>query len=361
MENHSKINTSTFLIIFIFIIFLNAYLFLPLLNAFIFAGILAGTFYPFLKWSGQKFNLKKEWAALLTTLLIVCTIILPLIYVIFQISKEAVFLYGMIREGLSAEQVHNFLFGEGYGATMMKKALDLFGSDLTNEEVYAIILKKAQSYSGLILSQINSWLGDTLNFLFQFLIMILAIYSFFLRGDKMKEYIFELSPLPDDQEQLVLDRFNQMNYVTMVGNGIGGVIQGVLAGIGFWFAGISSVFLWSSIMVILAFIPLVGISIVFIPACLYLFLTGHVTTSIVLLVYCGIVSLVVENWFKPKFIGDKLSADGLMMLFYIVAGMGVFGMLGIFYGPLLFIIFLTLSDIFTKHYMPQLSKGNHGN
>lgn len=356
MENHSKINTTTFLVFFIIVILLNGYLFLPLLNAFIFAGILAGTFFPFLKWSQKRFNLKKNIAALLTTLLIVITIILPLIYVIFQISKEAVSLYGMIKEGLSAEQVHNFLFGTGYGATLLRKALDFIGSDLSNQDVYDFILQKAQSYSGIVLSHINSLIGNTLNFLFQFLMMILAIYSFFLKGDKMKNYIFKLSPLPDDQEQLVLDKFNQMNYVTMVGNGIGGIIQGVLAGIGFWVAGISSVFLWSSIMVILAFIPLVGISIIFIPACVYLFLAGEVTTSVILFIYCAVISLVVENWFKPKFIGDKLKADGLMMLFYIVAGMGVFGMLGIFYGPLLFIIFLTLSEIFTKHYMPKLNK-----
>lgn len=329
---------------------------MPLLNAFIFAGILTGTFYPTFKWSQKRLNISKELAALLTTLIIVCTIIIPLIYVIFQISKEAVTLYGLIREGLSAQQVHNFFFGHGYGATLMERGLDLVGSDLTKSEVYRLLLGKIQSYSGLVLSQINSWIGDTLNFLFQFLIMILAIYSFFLKGDKMKEYIFQLSPLPDDQEQLVLDRFNQMNYVTMVGNGLGGLIQGGLAGIGFWIAGISSVFLWSSIMVILAFIPLVGMSIVFVPACIYLFLTGKVATGIILLIYCGVVSLVVENWFKPKFIGNKLSADGLVMLFYIIAGMGVFGMLGIFYGPLLFIIFLTLSDIFTNYYLPHLNR-----
>ena len=146
-----------------------------------------------------------------------------------------------------------------------------------------------------------------------------------------------------------------MSFVTLVGNGLGGLAQGCLAGIGFWVAGFNSVFLWTTAMIILAFIPLVGISIIFIPACLYLYLSGETTSAIFLFIYCFLISLTVENWYKPRFIGTKVKINSILLLLYIIAGMGTFGMAGIFYGPFLCIILLTIVELFLKNYLPRLS------
>ena len=70
--------------------------------------------------------------------------------------------------------------------------------------------------------------------------MLLVIFGLFSEGKTLKSFVFRLSPLPDSWEQLIVDKFNQMNYVTLVCNGIGGVLQGGLAIIGFALAGIGS-------------------------------------------------------------------------------------------------------------------------
>ncbi|EQC52080.1 PF01594 domain protein [Bacteriovorax sp. DB6_IX] len=194
--------------------------------------------------------------------------------------------------------------------------------------------------------------------IFQFFIMIVVTYSFFLKGDDLKEMLFKISPLPATDEQNILDKFNQMNFVTMVGNGVGGLIQGSFAGLVFWMAGLSSVFLWTTVMIILAFIPLVGISLITIPATIYLFVTGKTLTAIALIVSTNVVALIVENWFKPKFIGKSVQVDGILVFIYIIAGMSLFGMAGIFYGPLICIIFMTTIEIYLKNYLPELQKND---
>jgi predicted PurR-regulated permease PerM len=282
-------------------------------------------------------------------------LVIPLIYIVFQISKEGVNLYANIRQGLSLEQVQDFFFGNGALARFISDMAGILGIEIDLKEVYQALLMKAQSYSGKLLGSVNAMISDTLNFFFQFLIMILALFTLFVEGEKLKAFIFKLSPLPDEQEQIILEKFSQMNFVTLICNGIGGLIQGGLAGVGMAIAGFSSIFLWSTVMVLLAFIPLVGISIITIPASIYLLLTGKVAAGITFFIFTTVIALVVENWFKPKFMGSKIQVNSLLLLFYIIAGMGSFGMAGIFYGPIVCILFLTMVDLFETHYVEKLN------
>jgi predicted PurR-regulated permease PerM len=145
-----------------------------------------------------------------------------------------------------------------------------------------------------------------------------------------------------------------MNSVTLIGNGVGGVIQGGLAGIAFAICGFQSVFMWSVIMVILAFIPLVGISIIYIPACIYLFITGSVASAISLFVFCSLVAFITENWFKPKYMGGQVKINSILVLLFILGGMGAWGMAGIFYGPVICVVFMTMVEIYHQKYAKDL-------
>jgi predicted PurR-regulated permease PerM len=352
MNKMSKLHLWVFLIVFLLVILLNFWMFNSMLHSLVFASILAGSFYPLFEKVKIKLKLGHEWASFITCSIICLAIVLPLIFLTIQLSKETVTLYHSLKEGLNKDAVQAFLFGEGAVAMLFKKVSASLDINYSPESVYPLILSKIQSLSGKGFTWVNNWISDTFSFLFQFLIMLLATYGLFLEGDQLKKYFFKLSPLPDREEQMILDKFIQMNYVTLVCNGIGGLLQGVLAGIGMALAGIDSIFLWTTVMTILAFIPLVGISIITVPACLYLFLIGKTYTAIILFIYCGVISLIVENWFKPKFIGQRIQVNGLLLLFYILAGMGAFGMTGIFYGPLICIIFLTMGELFLDNYVP---------
>jgi len=358
MVKENKFETYYFLLLFLVIIVLNLFLMAPLFHAIVFAGILAGTFYPLFKFLNEKKNLSRELSSALTTTVILLFIIVPLVYMMFQISKEAISLYGIIKDAMSQQSMQDFIYGDGAFATAIQKTLNGLSIEVTKEQIITRLLSRIKDISGVVLQSINGMIGDTFSMIFQFFIMIIVTYSFFLKGEVLKKTLFKVSPLPSTDEQNFLDKFNQMNYVTMVGNGIGGLIQGVFAGLVFWIAGLSSVFLWTTVMIILAFIPLVGISLVTIPATIYLFVTGKTTMAILLIVSTNVVSLIVENWFKPKFIGQKVAVDGTLVFIYIIAGMGIFGMAGIFYGPLICIIFMTTIEIYLKNYLPKLQKNN---
>lgn len=354
-QGSDKLNLKIFTFIFLGIILINFYVFKGMFHSLAFASITAGTFYPFHRYIKGRFNISNELSAFIVTSIIIILLVIPVIIIILQISKETVGLYSSVRAGLSVTQVKHFLFGEGPVGSFLISMSEIIGLELDLNELYGQILSKAQSYSGKVFGTVNNWVSDTISFLFNFLIMILAVFTIFVEGDKIKAFAFKLSPLPDDQEERILEKFSQMNYVTLICNGLGGIIQGLLAGLGLWLAGFESIFLWSAVMVLLAFIPLLGISIITIPAAIYLFAIGQQATGTAFFLYTSTVALVVENWFKPKFMGKRIKVNSLLLLFYIIAGMSTFGMAGIFYGPLICIIFLTMVEIFQEYYLPRFT------
>ncbi|MBW1865981.1 MAG: AI-2E family transporter, partial [Deltaproteobacteria bacterium] len=156
--------------------------------------------------------------------------------------------------------------------------------------------------------------------------------------------------LPDDQDRKLIAKFKDMSGASLIGNGICGLIQGVLGGILFYLFGLNSAFLWGVIMGLLAFLPIIGIGMVFLPAAAYLLLSGRIGAGIFFIVFYGLLSGGVEYLLKPKLVGKRVQMHTLLVFLSIVGGLKLFGILGIIYGPLVVTAFLTLSDIYHANY-----------
>ena len=321
----------------------------PFVSSIIFAAIIAGSFMPVMNFLAEKTHHRK-WSAVLVCLLIVLAVFLPAIFIIIRLSEEALQLYQSIKAYLSQEQLEALLLNKEKMPGLIREIFEVANVEMNVASIKSLLLEASKSASSTIFDTVNSWISNLFFFFLQFLIMLVIIYTLFVDGTRIKEFFLALSPLPDEEEEMVIEKFNQINYVTLVGNGIGGIIQGLLAGIGFWFAGIQSIALWTTTMVILAFIPLVGISIIYIPACIYLLIIGKTIAGIILFIYCTIVAQLVENWFKPKFVGNRAKISSTLIFLSIIGGLSVFSIPGIFYGPLIISIFLTFVELYHSRY-----------
>lgn len=347
---HIDQSNLVFLAALLLLLYLIGMLAWPFLTSIIFAGIVAGSFSPFTEYIIRKYSLSRKWASIATCIVIVTSFVLPSIYLTIRLSEEALALYEFLKANFTEENITEFLFEGNYFSSVLR---DLFGMakiEYSVASMQKLIMESAKTVSSGLFDFVNRWIANIFDFIFQFILMLLITYAFLADGPIIKRFIFDLSPLPEEEEELVLQKFNQMNFVTLVGNGLGGLIQGIFAGIGFWIAGIESIMLWTTFMVLLGFIPLVGISIVYVPACIYLFVVGKSVGSIFLFVYCTLVSLVVENWFKPEFVGTKVRINPILVFLSIIGGLAVFGIPGIFYGPLIVSIFLTFVELYHKRY-----------
>jgi predicted PurR-regulated permease PerM len=148
-----------------------------------------------------------------------------------------------------------------------------------------------------------------------------------------------------------------MAGAVLIGNGLGGLIQGCAGGLLFWFLGFNSPFLWGVIMGFLAFLPIVGIGIVLIPTAIFLMLKSNLGMGIFVLAFYGILSWGIEYIFKPKVVGDRVAMHPLIVFFAIIGGLKVYGLLGIIYGPLIATLFLTLADIYFSSFQSMVEPG----
>jgi predicted PurR-regulated permease PerM len=121
------------------------------------------------------------------------------------------------------------------------------------------------------------------------------------------------------------------------------IIEFIVALIGFMIAGADYFILFSFLIAIFAFIPLLGPGLVWIPLALYHFVTGNTYAGIIIAITGLIISIIIDGFLVAKIVGDKARINPLVMLIGILGGVPIFGIFGIIIGPL--ILFYTLKLI----------------
>jgi predicted PurR-regulated permease PerM len=100
----------------------------------------------------------------------------------------------------------------------------------------------------------------------------------------------------------------------------------------------------------MAFLPVIGASIVFLPAAVILILHGQTSAGIGFLAYNICYSSIIEYLVKPRLIGQEMRMNSMLVFIGIIGGIKLFGILGIIYGPLIITIFMTLAEIYRQEY-----------
>jgi predicted PurR-regulated permease PerM len=176
--------------------------------------------------------------------------------------------------------------------------------------------------------------------------MLYAMFFFFKDGRKILERIFYYLPLSDEDEARMLARFTSITRATIKGTLVIGVIQGALAGIAFWVAGINGAAFWGTLMTILSIVPGIGAALVWVPAVIILFINGQYLTATLLAAWCAAVVGTVDNVLRPALVGKDAKMPDLLILIGTLGGLFLFGPIGFIVGPIVCGLFLTVWDIY---------------
>jgi predicted PurR-regulated permease PerM len=228
------------------------------------------------------------------------------------------------------------------------------GVDLSLATLGEHIATLGSSVGLLLYEQIGGAAQNVFALVLHFAMMLILLFAFFSEGPRLKAYLLDLSPLPDDEEETLAARFGAISRAVFLGNGLASVLQGAIGGLSFYVFGLGSGILWGSMIAFFAFLPMVGGSIILVPAAVYLFLTGHTGLAVGFVIFNGVQVGILEYVVKPRFISGPIQLNGILVFFSVVAGISVFGLLGLFYGPLIITMFLTLAEIYRAHYRSSL-------
>lgn len=346
-----------FLLIFLLVTLLLGWVLWPFWQLLILAFLLAGIFRPvyllLCKWVAP-------WiASSITCILITVIVFVPLTFCIGALSSEAMNLFHWSKDSnlllkLQQSLQNNTLAGR------TQELLVGFGINFEPSDVTRMISDMSKTAGLFIYGKASGWAANIMSFVFQFSILIMVIFFLLKEIDRLIEFLTRLSPLPKEQDELLMNKFMELAGVILVGNGISGVFQGVLGGFFFGLLGLNSPVLWGSVMAVLAFLPIFGIGGVLVPTAAILLINGHSGQAITTLVFYGLLAFSVEYLLKPKFVGSQVKMHTLLVLLAILGGMSLFGILGIIYGPLIVTAFLTLADIYLKEYKPSIDRTTIG-
>ncbi|MGD2150146.1 MAG: AI-2E family transporter [Desulfobacterales bacterium] len=336
-----------FLALFLVSAFFLGRLFWPFMSVIVLAAVVTGIFKPVYKFLNKKMN--SLFASLLTCTLIFFILFIPTILFVGILSKEAYDLYLMGKGGAINDQIKPLLESSRV-LERINIVLSNLNMEITGEELNKAISEVGKFVGLFLFQQASSIASNVFKFFVYFFFMLLIIYYLLFDGDKLIAFIIDLSPLPKEQDEKLIQKFKDMAGAILIGNGLCGLIQGVAGGIVFFLFGFNSPFLWGVIMALLAFLPIIGIGVVFIPVALYLFLKMRIASGIFFVVFYIILSGGIEYLLKPKLVGQRVKMHTLLVFFSIIGGLKMFGILGIIYGPLVATAFLTLTDIYYTSY-----------
>ena len=336
-----------FLILFLVSLFLLGKLFWPFVSVIIMGAVVSGIFYPLFRIFKRRMH--PRYASFLTCGLIFVILFVPIVLFVGVLAREIHNFYVSALSVEVAEQVKHFFVSRNI-LGRLNGVLATFDLHLTFDELMQPITDMGTSVGISIINQANAIASHLLKFVIHFFLMLMIIYYLLLDGNRLIWFIIDLSPLPDDQDIQLMNKFKEMAGAVLVVNGISGLIQGVVGGVVFAFLGFRSPILWGVMMAFFAFLPIVGIGIVFLPAAIWLMLEGSMGAAIGLMVIYVVLSGGVEYLFKPAVVGKRIKMHTLLVFLGIIGGLQLFGILGIIYGPLVITFFLTLSDIYNKSY-----------
>lgn len=343
----SRMRIQFFLIVFFIAIFFFGKVLWPFWPILVLSFLLTNLFRPIYIFLARK--LPESASSFLTCLIIIAIVFIPLIFFITALAGEALNVYQWGRDSRVALKIQMFIQESPYVARVIENIREM-GFDFKVSQISDSLTYVAKTGGLLLYNQASAWAANIMQFLFMFFMMILVIFFLLIDQPKLVNYVVKLSPLPDDEDRLLIQKFEEIANAVLKGNGICGLIQGVMAGSLFYALGLNSPILWGCIMAILAFLPIFGIGLVMIPTAIIVAVNGKIATAIFIFVFYAVLSVTIEYLVKPKMVGDQVKMHTLLVFLSIIGGLSVYGILGIIYGPLIMTAFLTLSDIYITKY-----------
>ncbi len=192
--------------------------------------------------------------------------------------------------------------------------------------------------------------GGVSNALVGLTVMVFLLYYLLTDGEAFVGWIRRCTPLPDDVQDELYAEMDRVMWGVLVGNLLVAIVQGILTGIGFIIAGVPGVVFWTVVTTVLSLLPLVGASVVWLPASLYLFLVNRPIAAGFLFVYGTLVISLSDNYLRPIVSGREAQLNPGILVVGIFGGVYVFGFMGLFFGPIVLGMFRALLTVFSREY-----------
>lgn len=329
MADHQKTQLYFFFLLFAAVAVVCFFIFLPYLALLILALSLAVAVEPWYHGITKFCGGHRGIGALLTMIIVAIVILTPLTFIGLQVFNESKNLYAYIsnNQAIVIEAITHKIQIAWPGFNFEPSAY-------------------LQQFAGSLTTNLTAIFSSTFSTFIQLLLGLVALFFFLRDGDDFLKYLVTASPLDDGYDKKIVFKLKEAINRVVRGNLLLGLIQGVVASLGFIIFGVPNPALWGSLVAFCSFVPTIGTSLITVPAIIFLFLTGHHLPALGLTIWVILVVGLIDNLLAPYIIGRGSKIHPLFLLFSIIGGVVLFGPIGILLGPLSISFFFALIEIY---------------
>lgn len=311
----------------------------PFLNVLAWSTLLAITFHPVHRELVRATRMR-ALSALITSLLVVVAILIPLAFAV-GVAIDQFLALRLRLERISEGEVTAWAFEpvqQFFEWVTLRLGVD-------TSEITSWLGQHANAIAGLTAEYSLRLAANITGFVMSFIFTIFAMFLLFRDGEWMVDRIAGLLPFSHERNLAILFRIREVIYGGVYGVVVIALLQGILLGTAFWALGIPSAALWGTLTVLTSVLPIVGAAAVWVPGAVYLAVSGQWLHAAVLAALGTFVISAVDNFVRPRLVGDRVGLSELVMFFSLLGGLQVFGLLGIILGPVVFAIAASILDV----------------
>jgi predicted PurR-regulated permease PerM len=277
--------------------------------------------------------------ALVLTLATVVLLVIPMVFVGMAVIAQG---------GPAVSYLHDQLQSQGGAAGWFHQAWEWARQRATflppEEEVIAKITASVGRVAEFLAGQAGGLVKGVASFLFALVITVGVLFFLLRDASSFARALRRALPFGAEQNERLIALTSDLVFASVTATIAVAAVQGLIGGLTFALLGVSGYVLWGVMMFLLAFLPLVGATLVWLPAAVWLALSGSLGKGIVLAVVGVLVLGNVDNVLRPLLLSGKSQMNTLVLIISLMGGVSAFGFIGIVLGPLVAALLTALAE-----------------
>ncbi|MBW6442469.1 AI-2E family transporter [Patescibacteria group bacterium] len=343
MDDKNYLGKAISALILVSLVIFSVFIIKPIALSIFMALVLVFIFAPIYNWLYKKTK-RKTLSVIIVLALLIMIIALPIWFLTPILISEAI-------------EIFRLTFQIDFVSTIQSISPKLFESSQFAEEVGSIL---SSFTSNLANNIVNSLAKIILNFptiLLNFLVILFTFFFVMREKENLLSYIRTILPFSKDVINKLFKHSSEITRSLLYGQVVVGILQGLILGIGLFIFGIPNALFLTAIAMIAGIIPIIGPFVIWVPLCIYLFVTQGFSLDFWGVLIFGNVASSIDNYLKPAIVSKSTKIHPAVIFISMIGGMFFFGILGILLGPLIISYLLIFLDIYRgKEGSPQLFK-----
>lgn len=210
--------------------------------------------------------------------------------------------------------------------------------------------KSLDSSLDKLTSFLPSLLNSTANLITNLILMLFMLYYMLYYGREIERFLFKAIPLKNKNITLLASETKKMIRANALGIPIISIIQGACATLGYFIFGVENWGLWGLLTGIFAFFPVIGTMVIWVPIVVFMYSNDQNWQATGLLIYSAVVTGNVDYLARISLLRKMSNVHPVLTIIGVIVGLGLFGFIGLIFGPLLVSYIVVLFRIYMNEF-----------